>query len=218
MDDEIVSRSTPPTNRVLLVAQYPCKSLMTGLSNSLTNPLYRHPVHPATVHMPVAFLMASSALDMATHIANHVPYMLHLVAMITTGSHASLVKHMSLLSYVATIGGIVASLPALSSGIAELVAMMQGKGLDVQNAKIRKTLIHAGLNDIAVLGAVYNWYTRRNRIGFASHRINLAISAAILGGVAYSAYLGGTLVYEYGVGVQRMGAGEKIKQEQDKDE
>lgn len=42
--------------------------------------------------------------------------------------------------------------------------------------------------------------------------VNVLISSMILGGVIYSAYLGGTLVYKYGVAVQRQGDGKAIKE------
>lgn len=46
---------------------------------------------------------------------------------------------------------------------------------------------------------------------------NLAISGLLLGAVAYSAYLGGGLVYEHGVGVQRQGRGKEEKEEGEKE-
>lgn len=91
--------------------------------------------------------------------------------------------------------------------------MISSKGLDLGNPVVKTTLIHAGLNDLAIFGAVYNWLTRRNREDFMPWGGNALVSVAILVLVAYSAFLGGGLVYTHGVAVQRMGKG---KEEKDK--
>lgn len=76
---------------------------------------------------------------------------------------------------------------------------------------VKTTIIHAAMNDLAIVGAIYNWYTRRHVEGFLSSGANVLISSILFGAVAYSGYLGGGLVYEHGVGVQRMGDGKKEK-------
>lgn len=91
--------------------------------------------------------------------------------------------------------------------------MISAKGLDLKNPVIKTTLIHAGLNDLAIFGAVYNWLTRRNREDFMPWGGNALVSVGILGAVAYAAFLGGGLVYTHGTGVQRMGKGKEEKNE-----
>ena len=92
--------------------------------------------------------------------------------------------------------------------------MISSRGLDFKNLDptVRTTLIHAGLNDVAVLGAAYNWLTKRGVEGYVVSGGNVLVSALTMGGVMYSAYLGGALVYERGVGVQRMGVGKAQRQ------
>jgi uncharacterized membrane protein len=76
--------------------------------------------------------------------------------------------------------------------------------------------MQASLNDVAVGIAVYHWLMERNHAlqdyRPAGHQILL--SGAALGLTMYAAYLGGGLVYEHGVGVQRMGTGKEIKEKE----
>ena len=116
-----------------------------------------------------------------------------------------LVHSMSQLSYLATIAFLFTSLPALTTGVFELLALIQARGLQDRVTKVG--ILHAGLNDVALVGMLYNWYSRRSREGVLSHSSNVAVSASLLVGGLYAAYLGGSLIYSHGVGVQRMGAG-----------
>lgn len=116
-----------------------------------------------------------------------------------------LVHSMSQLSYLATLAFIVTSMPALTTGVFELLALIQARGLEDRVTKV--ALIHAGLNDVALVGMIYNWLSRRNREAVLSKGSNVLVSASLLLGGLYAAYLGGSLVYSHGVGVQRMGAG-----------
>ena len=56
---------------------------------------------------------------------------------------------------MSTIAGVVTALPALSSGLAEGYALISANGLDLQIPKVRKTVIHALMNDVGVGAAVY---------------------------------------------------------------
>jgi hypothetical protein len=80
---------------------------------------------------------------------------------------------------------------------------------------VKMTLIHAWLNYASVAGAVYNWRTRRNMEGYSASGSNAIVSGFIIGAMGYAAFLGGTLVYTRGVGVQRMGKGLELKQRKD---
>jgi len=90
--------------------------------------------------------------------------------------------------------------------------MIQANGLDMSNPKVKVTVIHALLNYIAVTGTFYNYWTRSKAEGFLPGGMNVLISSVMLGGVIYSVYLGGSLVYKHGVGVQRQGEGKAIKE------
>jgi len=177
-----------------------------------------HPIHPATVHLPIAFLFAASFFDILSYLAVSLPTVLDSIVRLfaspyTSVSTVATIYHLSLFSYASTIAGIVTAFPALSSGAIEAYAMISSKGLNLSNPVIKTTLIHAGLNDLAIFGAVYNWLTRRNCEDFMPWGGNAFVSAVILVMIAYSAFLGGGLVYTHGVGVQRMGKG---KEEKDK--
>jgi uncharacterized membrane protein len=120
-----------------------------------------------------------------------------------------LLSHVSLFSYAATIAGLFTAIPATLTGGAELYAMYQAKGSKAPTVKT--TLLHAALNDLSIFGAVFNWWTRRGTEAYIVDGRNAAVSAAIFLLVAYSSALGGSLVYEHGIAVQRMGHGQRKK-------
>jgi uncharacterized membrane protein len=124
------------------------------------------------------------------------------------------IQTLSLFSYASTVGGILTALPALVSGAFEAYAMISAKGFDLSNPVIKTTLIHAGLNDLAILGAIYNWLSKRTHEDFVPEEGNVLISSLMLSAVAYAAFLGGGLVYTHGVGVQRMGKGKMMKKQE----
>ncbi|CAL3971532.1 unnamed protein product [Diplocarpon coronariae] len=176
-----------------------------------------HPLHPATVHLPIAFLFAASLLDLLAFGSLHSPLLViclrnALGFLFPAATPAAVIYHLSLFSYASTVAGILAALPAISSGLFELSAMVSARGLDLADPVVKTTLIHAGVNDAAVLGAVYNAVSQWGD-GFAPSGGNAFVSLGILGGVGYAAFLGGGLVYEHGVGVQRMGRGKEEKEQ-----
>jgi uncharacterized membrane protein len=71
----------------------------------------------------------------------------------------------------------------------------------------------AGLNDLVIVGAVYNWLQERNVPDFRPAGHQVAMSAVLTAVQMYAAYLGGDLIYSHGVGVQRMGESAKKKQQ-----
>lgn len=164
-------------------------------------------------------MLTASALDLATWFGMRSPSLLAPLVKLTTNSSSpthldtiALINHLSLFSYASTIAALFTSLPTLSSGLAEGYAMIKANGLDMSNPKIKTTVIHALLNDAAVAGAFYNYWSRSTETGFFPSDLNVLISSVMLGGVVYSAYLGGSLVYKHGVGVQRQGDGKTIKE------
>ena len=86
------------------------------------------------------------------------------------------------------------------------------------NPTVRVGVAHGLLNDIALAASAFNWWTRRNRPGLEPSGLNVLLSAAMLPALMFSAYLGGSMVYKYGVGVQRMGEGAKVKEDMQRDE
>ena len=69
-----------------------------------------------------------------------------------------------------------------------------------------------------LVGAVYNWIVERNVEDYRPSGHQIILSAGALALQLYAAYLGGELVYRYGVGVQCMGKGaeETTKREEKK--
>lgn len=145
---------------------------------------------------------------------------------------------LSILGYAINLLGIVTSIPAILTGAAELYAMIQGNGLYQTDEKGQKklvpkvkialmhvsvllafgqesrlTIVQAGLNDLVVAGAVFNWLQERNVADFRPAGHQVVMSAVLMGVQMYAAYLGGDLIYTHGVGVQRMGEGAKKKQQ-----
>lgn len=93
-------------------------------------------------------------------------------------------------------------MPAVVTGAWELMPLIERDG--VKTKKSQTAILHALLNDITVFGAAYNVWTRRQNVGFEPSDTNILISAALgLPATFFAAYLGGHLVYQYGMGVGR---------------
>ena len=67
-------------------------------------------------------------------------------------------------------------------------------------------------DDIVAI-STYNWWTRRNVPDFLPSHLNAGLSMIALGGLMYSGFLGGVLVYKYGYGVQRQGDAPDVKRD-----
>lgn len=170
------------------------------------------PIHPATVHFPIAFLMLSYTLDL-----------LHFVTSTTTLVPTSITSllpsqpTLALTSHYSLILGLGTGVIAIGSGIIELIKMMQHSGLyeadgKTVRPKMKIALLHAGMNDVGWALALYSWYVRRGAGGLGLEKVgggvpaapamvNVVIAALSLPALAYSASLGGVLVYNYGVGL-----------------
>lgn len=85
------------------------------------------------------------------------------------------------------------------SGAAELMPLIKRDGFNSRKAKVG--VAHAAINDITVIAAVANWWTRRNRPMFEPSSTNLILSCVMaLPATLFAAHLGGKLVYIYGMG------------------
>lgn len=131
-------------------------------------------MHPALVHLPIALLPLAVGADMAGSV---------------TGSD-------SVLSF-GQKAICIAAAGAVASAVTGLIA---GEEVNVKGASQDMLITHRNLNFIATVVAT----------GMAIWRVNhrkptaayLGIGAAGVGILAYTAYLGGKLVYDVGVGVQ----------------
>ena len=131
-------------------------------------------MHPALVHLPIALLPLAVGADMAGSV---------------TGSD-------SVLSF-GQKAICIAAAGAVASAVTGLIA---GEEVNVKGASQDMLITHRNLNFIATVVAT----------GMAIWRVNhrkptaayLGIGAVGVGILAYTAYLGGKLVYDVGVGVE----------------
>jgi uncharacterized membrane protein len=103
------------------------------------------------------------------------------------------------LSYYTTILTLLFSIPAVVTGAQQLMPVIQRDGFSSKKAKIG--VLHALINDVTVVGALYNWWSRRSVTGFTPASDNILISTVLaVPATFFAAYLGGSLVYVYGMG------------------
>ncbi|GAA5918015.1 hypothetical protein JCM6882_007590, partial [Rhodosporidiobolus microsporus] len=129
---------------------------------------FGHPLHPATVHFPIGFLSLSLGLDalqVAPALSSGLTYLKILPP----------TALLNQLSHYTGAAGILFSLPSLATGLSELYGMWTGQAKDkgaqesvedvarekdVKGEKLKTTMMHAGLNDLVLGVATYNWCAR----------------------------------------------------------
>lgn len=105
------------------------------------------------------------------------------------------------LSYYTTILTLLFMAPAVATGAQQLMPIIQRDGFSSKKAKLG--VLHAVINDVAAVGALYNWWSRRDNTGFTPDATNIIVSTLLaMPTTLYAAYLGGSLVYIHGVGFQ----------------
>jgi uncharacterized membrane protein len=105
------------------------------------------------------------------------------------------------LSYYTTILTLLFTAPAVATGAQQLMPVIQRDGFSSKKAKVG--VLHALINDVAAVGALYNWWSRRSTPGFTPDATNILISVVLaMPSTLYAAYLGGSLVYIHGLGFQ----------------
>ncbi|WWC58884.1 uncharacterized protein I303_101429 [Kwoniella dejecticola CBS 10117] len=178
-----------------------------------------HPIHPATVHWPIAFLTLSfgiTSLDL-------LPLSLYPTSVLPPRAT------LGTLALYSAGAGVVSALPAIITGAGEAYELVRkeykekgenwGKVIDsafnmkdTGGRKVKMTVKHASLNDMVVGLAAYNWYRGVYYPGEKLPQITLLLNAIALPALLYSAMLGGRLVYEYAMGIQRQGHGKEVKE------
>ena len=134
--------------------------------------LFRHPVHPALAHFPVAFWLGASAAD---------------VLALRTGSSAWWT-----VSHYAIAAGVIMGALALCAGLIELWLR------SLPPAAVRWATVHASLMSLALLCFMVSLSQRAAAPpGHTALALSFAGSALVLAG----GFCGGTLVYRFGVGV-----------------
>lgn len=142
-------------------------------------PMRLQEIHPSLVHYPLALLPLAVGADMLAEATDD-----------------------DGLREVGRIGMAIAAGSAALAGLAGLIAQEE---VDVEPGTEAYDMLatHRTINVGAVIGAAamaaWRWRERRASPAY------LAMGAASLGAVAYSAYLGGKMVYEHGLGVEAAG-------------
>lgn len=134
-------------------------------------------IHPALVHYPLALLPAALAADALGRV---------------TGSEGLLDLGRRLMP--------VAAASALAAGVFGLVAQ-EAVRTDETTSDMLTThrTLNLGLIGLTAAMAAKRWGERRPSLGY------LALGAGGMAVMSYSAYLGGNMVYEHGVGVSSAG-------------
>lgn len=118
---EVVGLGKFGENRFVLPISSKSNHLLQIFSNA--DPSYSHPIHPATVHFPLAFLTLANVLNLVYGSVLYLPSN----PFFTRDDHN--LSSLSILGYATNLLGIVTSIPAILTGGAELYAMIQANGL-----------------------------------------------------------------------------------------
>lgn len=130
-------------------------------------------IHPAVVHLPIAFLPLSVGADLLGRVTDE--------PLLSFGRKAI----------------VVAAAGAAGAGISGLIA---GEEVNVEGESRDMLMTHRNLNFLGavVLGCMAFWRLRHDRPTAAY----LGVGAAVTGLLGYTAYLGGKLISDFGVGVR----------------
>jgi uncharacterized membrane protein len=140
----------------------------------------KHPIHPIAVHLPLALWPAALLFD--------------LLSRADVGGNA-----MVQLSFWAIALGLIATLIAIPTGIADWW------GIKKENPARKVGLYHMGLNGLVTVLYVLNLIFRLKTFRYDTEVAPLPLVFSMIGTVVLigSAYLGGLMVYDYGIGVAR---------------
>lgn len=120
------------------------------------------------------------------------------------------------MSYYALAAGILTSLPAIVSGGIQGYKAVQAQGLTDESGAVKskfKTMIaHAVFNDVVTAGAAWVWWCKHQSSLQTYAPANWMVGVQVLLGMAllWAAHLGGSLTYNYGMGLN-VGAAGKAK-------
>ncbi|KAJ5031978.1 hypothetical protein J3E72DRAFT_26383 [Bipolaris maydis] len=169
------------------------------------------PAHPAFVHFPITTTLLTGGLD-AFYFFYKYPATSSAVASIYKTLDIKLAPQLfPFFSYYLTILTIAFSVPAVMTGASQLMPLIKRDGLNSRKAKM--AIAHAAINDVTVVTAALNWWTRRSRPMFEPTSTNILASCVLaLPATLFAAHLGGKLVYNYGMGFT--GAQAKAKKSQ----
>ncbi|KAG7528929.1 hypothetical protein FFLO_05886 [Filobasidium floriforme] len=167
-----------------------------------------HPIHPITVHYPLTTLMAAYGIDMTVHSR---PYLPRLLTSLLPSTPV-----LAQVAYYSNAAGLIFMAPALITGFHEFYEIYKHLGTKrVEDGVVLQSYpqrtfnvaaIHGVLNALTGAYSLYLWRARKNVPGHMSTPRQGLASGLVLGSLIFSAALGGKLVYDYGIGVQRQGS------------
>jgi uncharacterized membrane protein len=132
-----------------------------------------HPIHPALVHFPLGLLLTATLADLAW-----------LTVAWPEPRFAALLIAL----------GLTAALPAMAAGLYDFARL--------DEAQVPRALRHMGVVAVAWLGYAVALYLRRDALASAAEAslASIAVGLASAGVLGFGGWLGGELVYRYGVG------------------
>jgi len=154
------------------------------------------PLHPAIVHAPVILLPLALIFDWLVF-APGLTWLL--------GVHHS---QLHVFAFYLNILALLGSIPAGVTGLAEFVEV------PLEQPQWNKVFAHMSLNTFALFVSLINWWSRHSADNFEPSWGLMILNMITLGGVFLSAHIGGMLVYQHGMGVQRQGDGLKQKKKE----
>ena len=147
------------------------------LKEILQGRFMNHPLHPILIHIPVGLWIASLIFDLLQ---------------LATGSAA-----LAAVSYYCIIGGLFGTLLAVPTGLAEYVE------IPANTLPKRVATSHLVLNLIVAAVYLASFFWRRSLVGGAPTYVTgwqFFVNLLNVGLLSVSGYLGGLLVYNYGIG------------------
>jgi nitrite reductase/ring-hydroxylating ferredoxin subunit/uncharacterized membrane protein len=149
------------------------------LKNLLEGKPLRHPLHPAFVHFPIGFFLFSLVLDIASYVWDTVSDL----------PRAAL--------YAIGIG-------AAAGLLAAITGLVDRSDIRLDHPARRTANIHMTLNLTAITLFGMNLFLRAGQAELPQTPLTyLLLSLAGVGIILVSGYLGGTMVYDDGIGVGR---------------
>jgi len=138
--------------------------------------MFGHPLHPAVVHFPLALLLSATFADLVR------------VAGLTSDTHVAAIL---------MAGGVAMGLVAMAAGLFDFTKL--------DASVVPHATRHMAVMSAAWLGYAISLYLRRDILsggtGLSSLSIMLSVASALL--LSVGGFLGGRLVYIFGVGVAK---------------
>lgn len=134
----------------------------------------KHPIHPMLIPFPIGLWVFSFLSDIIYRVGGNDLW---------TG-----------IAYYTMLGGVIGAILAALPGLVDLFSMRQSKARQIG-------ILHMGINVIAVFIFSIDLYLRREQPPGGALPLLLSFLGVVL--ITVSGWLGGEMVYVYGVAVER---------------